>query len=122
MPDERISFRPSLDPHGFFPMRVDETCLHEADRRAALVEEVYSPQDWRGCLTSKELQALVKGLADAEQNESTYLIRSPAYESPQKRERLFEAARLGTFRAYARRRYAAGRSIWYGDGPPPWQR
>ncbi len=113
-----IHSRPFMDPHGYAVIGVDETRLSESDRRAALEEGFTSPQDWRRYLTPEELQALDKSLAEAEQSESEYFYHPPGYESPQKREKLFEAARLGLFRAYARAKYANGGRYWYGDGVP----
>jgi hypothetical protein len=39
-------------------------------------------------------------------------------ELPAVRDKKFELHMLGMLRAYARNKYAQGRSVWYGDGEP----
>lgn len=99
MHDDRRS-SPSLDPHGYQPLFVDENCLSNADCREAVLEAFNHPCDWQSVLKSKELAGLEK-----REPFETFILRA-------------DAAHLDTFRAYARPKYSGGRCIWYGDGIP----
>ena len=111
--------QPSYALHGYQPIIIDEDSLTGEDRRAAILASVDHPCDWMLYLTDQERQTLQQALEDSNKHKVTYFHTG---ELPERRELRFEAARLGTFRAHARNKYAGGRHVWLGDGTPPWKR
>ena len=103
--------RPSIDPHGYHPIEVDEHCLDNQDCREAVLDAFERPCDWTKYLTGVELK---KFQADLDTIDN---VKSP-FESLRRRDKQAEMSRLGLFRAFARQKYAGGHRYWYGDGEP----
>ena len=118
--------RPSIDPHSYQPLLVDEDCLSDEEFREALDEALSAPAggesggEWRSYVTRQELAELEKELDKLRKDTSPLFITTG--ELPAVAARKFELARRGIFRGYARRKHNHGARIWCGDGPPPWHR
>ena len=109
----------SYELHGYQPIIVDETCLNDADERQALLGAINASGDWDSYLTSAERQAFTKEIDAIARVQSSYVyIPGSPGDSARHREKRFEMSRLGAYRAYARRKYADGHKVWYGDGIP----
>ena len=115
--------RTPIDPHGYQPVLVDEHVLTDKDRHEELMESLTPPidphrpkreYDWRDHLTPAELRQY-------EASRSSSRFRSPFFIggiSPELEEERSAFAFIGLLRGYARRKYAQGRPVWYGDGVP----
>lgn len=90
---------------------IDEDCLNEAECRDAVLATMNEPIDWRNYLSPRELREFEKA---GEMTNSYY----PYAISLTGRDMRHELALRGGLRAYARRKYAGGDAIWYGDGVP----
>jgi hypothetical protein len=128
MPSSHRRSRPSIDPHGYHPIIVDEDCLTADGCRESLMETLYAiadPErhqavlDWRSVLTREERRE-VKRIENAPRRVSPFHMCG--YMPDEKEEALYSHGRRGSQRAYARRKYAHGERYWCGDGPPPWKR
>src|SRR6185503_8343925 len=107
--------RQSFDPHGYVPVIVDDRCLSIEERNDAVIESLANPPDWKSHVDQHELTELNATLKKVGNNLSAngafFFTGEPAVI----RERRFELARLGSYRAYARKKYAGGFRIGYGD-------
>jgi hypothetical protein len=112
--------------HGYQPLVVDEHCLTAAGRREAIIDVVFHPRDWRRHVTQQEVETLERKLAEIQKQAAIQRRKTPnvyyAGEPPEMEKKRREVIHRGSFRAYARQKYGAGGRIWFGDGPPPWER
>ena len=117
----------SYSLHGYQPIVVDEDCLTDEDCRESLLEDLYSTSrdedghDWRSQLTPDEVAGFEAEMAALRMQEkkSPFITNG---ESSAIMEKEYQMTQLGRLRGYARRKYAGGRSVWFGDGVPPWHR
>src|SRR5262245_9608522 len=107
----------SLDPHGYHPVVVDENCLTDELAREAILDAFHNPEDWTKHLTRQERTQLKNDLNEIDKKPRNPHIYSDG-ERAIRREKRAEFARLGLFRAFARRRFADGHAFWYGDSIP----
>jgi len=105
-------------------MVIDENCLTGEDCRQAVIDVVAEPRDWKSHVSKEEWQQYENELAEIERQEKIRRHNTPNVvylgEPPAIRDKHLELVQRASFRAYACAKY--GGSIWYGDGPPPWER
>jgi hypothetical protein len=118
--DDRLRF--SIDPHGYQPLVVDEDCLSDVERREVIVDAVARPYDWKRHMTRQEWGKLEKELAEIRRQREIERRNTPSFvcavgsSGPSDIE--LEFVRRGSYRTFARDKYAGGQRIWYGDGVP----
>ncbi len=114
-----IPSRPSLDPHGYQPLVIDETVLSAQERCAAIESATRHPRNWLEYLTPAEIASFEQAIAELQQHRSPYWFGRG--DLPAVRDKRFEMNLLGMLRAYARDKCAQGRGVWYGDGVRFWR-
>jgi hypothetical protein len=120
--------RASIDPHGYLPFAVNEKILSVEESREELLDSLHgrvdparrvSDPDWRSALTAEEL-AKLKQIETTPRRTSAFHLCG--FVPGEQEEIVYEFVRRGRLRLYARQKYANGEAVWFGDGPPPWER